>query len=77
MSNSKVTLNMKREKIPFALRTGASIADCVEGTGVSRSRIYQWMRAGEVEFVKNGAATIIKVPSLLRRLGLIDATTAA
>jgi hypothetical protein len=65
------------QNIPFALRAGASISDCVLGAGVSRTYIYQLMRSGEVEYVKNGRGTIVKVPSLLKRLGLIDTSTAA
>jgi hypothetical protein len=74
---SVATEATRRGEMPFALRAGASINECVNATGLSRSRIYQLMKAGEIEFVKDGARTIIKVQSLLKRIGLIDASTTA
>jgi len=70
MSDLSVTPQTKRGEIQFALRAGATIAECVMATGLSRSRIYQWMKSGEIEYVKDGTHTIIKVPSLLKRAGL-------
>jgi excisionase family DNA binding protein len=41
-------------KIPVAVRL----------TGLSRSRIYELMRSGEIEYVKVGRSTLILVESL-------------
>jgi hypothetical protein len=60
----------KRGDIPFALRAGADVDECCQGTGLSRSRIYLLMKRGEVEFVKVGKRRIVKVPSLLKCIGL-------
>jgi hypothetical protein len=60
----------RRGEIAFALRAGASINECVNATGLSRSRIYKLMKSGEIEFVKDGKRTIVKVASLLKRIGL-------
>lgn len=42
------------------------IPDAVRLTGISRSRIYELMRNGEIEFAKVGSSTLIIVESLRR-----------
>jgi len=40
------------------------VREAVRITGISRSRLYELMRSGEVEYVKVGSATLILVESL-------------
>lgn len=40
------------------------IIEAVRLTGISRSRIYELMRSGDIEFVKVGSSTLILVESL-------------
>ena len=40
------------------------IPEAVRMTGLSRSRLYELMGSGEIEFVKVGASTLILVESL-------------
>ena len=47
-----------RVKIPEAVRL----------TGLSRSRIYELMKSGEIEFAKVGSSTLILVDSLRRMI---------
>jgi len=56
--------------IPFAERPACSIDDAAEASGLSRSMLYNKMKSGELEWTKVGARRLIKVPSLLRLLGL-------
>jgi hypothetical protein len=58
------------ERIPFCERPACSIDDAVEASGLSRSMIYNKMKSGEIEWTKIGARRLIKVPSLLRLLGV-------
>jgi len=58
------------ERIPFTERPACSIDDAVEASGLSRSMIYNKMKSGEIEWTKIGARRLIKVPSLLRLLGM-------
>lgn len=57
---------MSSEKIkgqatePISVR----IPEAVRLTGISRSRIYELMRDGEIEFAKVGSSTLILVDSL-------------
>jgi excisionase family DNA binding protein len=44
------------------------IPDAVRLTGLSRSRLYELMKSGEIEFLKVGASTLILVASLRRFL---------
>lgn len=46
------------------------IPEAVRLTGLSRSRIYELMRSGDIEFAKIGSSTLIIVESLRR---MIDA----
>lgn len=41
------------------------IPEAVRLTGLSRSRVYEFMRSGEIEFVKIGGSTLIPYDSLL------------
>jgi excisionase family DNA binding protein len=45
---------------PIAVR----IPEAIRLTGMSRSRLYELMGSGEIEFVKVGASTLILVASL-------------
>jgi excisionase family DNA binding protein len=42
------------------------IPEAVRLTGLSRSRIYELMRSGDIEFAKVGSSTLILVESLRR-----------
>jgi excisionase family DNA binding protein len=42
------------------------IPEAVRLTGLSRSRLYELMKSGEIEFAKVGASTLILVESLRR-----------
>ena len=58
------------ERIPFGERLTCSVDDATKVSGLSRSMIYNKMKNGEIEWVKIGARRLIKVPSLLRLLGV-------
>lgn len=58
------------ERIPFGERPTCSVDDATEASGLSRSMIYNKMKSGEIEWTKIGARRLIKVPSLLRFLGV-------
>jgi hypothetical protein len=58
------------ERIPFGQRLTCSVDDATEVSGLSRSMIYNKMKSGEIEWTKIGARRLIKVPSLLRLLGV-------
>ena len=71
MSVHSTGLDAERGRgMPFANRVTASIDDCVEATGISRSALYNLMRAGEVEFRMMGTHRIVVVASLLKVLNL-------
>jgi hypothetical protein len=55
----------QRERIPFHERIGCSVADAVEASGRSRSRLYEKMKSGELAFWKDGKHRIVSVQSLL------------
>jgi excisionase family DNA binding protein len=42
------------------------IPEAVRLTGLSRSRIYELMRSGDIEYAKVGSSTLIPVESLRR-----------
>ena len=42
------------------------VPEAVRLTGLSRSRLYELMKSGEIEFVKVGCSTLILVGSLRR-----------
>ena len=58
-----------RGRIPFAERPTCSVDDAVQASGLSRSSLYEAMRAGELDFVKIGHRRLVIVPSLLKMLG--------
>jgi hypothetical protein len=45
------------------------VPEAVRLSGLSRSRLYELMRSGEVEFAKVGSSTLILVDSLRRFIG--------
>ena len=47
---------------PFTVR----IPEAIRLTGIGRSKLYELIKAGEVETVKIGTATLVKVASLHR-----------
>lgn len=47
-------------------RISVRIPDAVRMTGLSRSRIYELLRSGDIEFAKVGSSTLILVESLRR-----------
>lgn len=49
-----------------AERISVRIPDAVRMTGLSRSRIYELLRSGDIEFAKVGSSTLILVESLRR-----------
>lgn len=55
----------EREPIPFHERIGCSVADAVEASGQSRSRLYEKMNSGKLAFWKDGKHRIVSVQSLL------------
>jgi excisionase family DNA binding protein len=52
--------------IPPLERISVRIPAAVEMTGLSRSRIYELMKNGEIEYVKVGSSTLIPTESLRR-----------
>jgi hypothetical protein len=50
------------------------IPDAVRLTGLSRSRLYELMRSGDIEFAKVGASTLILFESLRRFVGSRSST---
>jgi hypothetical protein len=59
----------KDKQVPFHERITCSVADAETASGISRSQLYQEMRAGRLEYTKRGVRRLIRVPSLLRLLG--------
>ena len=59
---------MKRERnAPAPLEPiSVKVPEAVRLTGISRSRIYELMRSGDIEFAKVGSSTLILVESLRR-----------
>jgi predicted DNA-binding transcriptional regulator AlpA len=58
-----------RRRIPFIERPTCSVDDAVQATGLSRSLLYERMRAGELDYVKVGNRRLVNVSSLLKMLG--------
>ena len=57
------------EKSPQSAATvpiSVKIPEAVRLTGISRSRLYELMGSGDIEFAKVGASTLILVESLHR-----------
>ena len=54
------------------------IPEAVRLTGLSRSRLYELMRSGDIEFAKVGSSTLILVGSLRRFVyGHVEGTSCA
>jgi excisionase family DNA binding protein len=53
---------------PLAEPISVKIREAVRMTGISRSRIYDLMKSGDIEYVKVGSATLILVDSVRRFL---------
>ena len=58
-----MTASSSRER-PVAQPISVRIPEAVRLTGLSRSRIYELMKSGDIEFVKVGGSTLILVESL-------------
>ena len=63
-------LRGKRQSIPFADRVTCSVRDAVEATSISRSRLYELMAQGRIEFRLQGRHRVIVVASLIRMLDI-------
>jgi hypothetical protein len=59
------------EHIPFRERPTCSVDEATKASGLSRSMIYNKMKSGEIEWTKIGARRLVKIPSLLRLLGVV------
>ena len=57
---------MKRQPGALAEPISVRIPEAVRLTGLSRSRIYELMRSGDIEFAKVGSSTLVLVDSLRR-----------
>lgn len=60
MRNEEVAIKQRMEPI------SVKIPEAVRLSGISRSRIYELMRGGDIEFAKVGSSTLIIVESLRR-----------
>lgn len=57
---------VKAEQAVLAEPISVKIPEAVRLTGLSRSRIYELMKSGDIEFAKVGSSTLILVESLRR-----------
>lgn len=57
---------MSAGKIAPAEPISVKIPEAVRLTGLSRSRIYELMRSGDIDYAKVGSSTLILVDSLRR-----------
>jgi hypothetical protein len=64
-AGSKATAGSSARFDPITVR----IPVAVRMTGIGRSKLYELIKAGDVEVVKVGTSTLIKVASLRRLLG--------
>lgn len=55
---------MIRDTGPCAEPISVKIPDAVRMSGISRSRLYELMRSGDIAFAKVGSSTLILVESL-------------
>lgn len=60
MTNEEVAAKRRMEPI------SVKIPEAVRLSGLSRSRIYELMKSGDIEFAKVGSSTLIIVESLRR-----------
>jgi excisionase family DNA binding protein len=51
-------------EVPRLEPISVRVPGAVRMTGLSRSRVYELMKSGEIEFVKVGSSTLILVESL-------------
>jgi hypothetical protein len=56
--------------MPFAMRVSASVDECIQASGISRSVLYHMMRDGLVEYRLLGRHRVVLVASLLKALGV-------
>ena len=54
----------KHEPQPVAEPISVRVPEAVRLTGLSRTRLYELMKAGDVQFVKDRTSTLILVESL-------------
>jgi excisionase family DNA binding protein len=57
-----------QKRIPFPERLTCSVKEAVEVTNISRSRIYELIKSGQLETRQQGRRRLISVPGLLRFL---------
>jgi len=55
--------------IPLAARVSVTVQQAAAFTGISRSRLYEMLKAGEIEGCTIRGRRLVKVRSLLRLLG--------
>ena len=63
--------------LPTLEPISVKIPQAVRLTGLSRSRIYELMKSGDIEFAKVGSSTLIMVESLRRFLHSRSSATAS
>jgi excisionase family DNA binding protein len=56
---------MNANIIPFRERVSCTVTEACSGTGLSRSKLYEEIRAGRVQTAKIGKRTLIVVSSLV------------
>jgi excisionase family DNA binding protein len=59
-------MTRKPDEAPCSEPISVKIPEAVRLTGLSRSRIYELMKSGDIEFAKVGSSTLIIVASLRR-----------
>jgi hypothetical protein len=69
MKDQEVSAKQRMEPI------SVKIPEAVRLSGISRSRIYELMKSGDIEFAKVGSSTLILVESLRRLLSRRAAST--
>jgi hypothetical protein len=67
-ANTHSSTTGKVDRIPFDQRPTCSVDDAVEASGLSRSLLYQKMKAAELAFTKVGKRRLVQVQSLLQLL---------
>jgi excisionase family DNA binding protein len=58
----------QRTNIPFPERPTCTIPEACQASGLGRTKLYEEMADGHLEFVKIGSRRLIVVPSLLKLL---------
>jgi excisionase family DNA binding protein len=54
--------------IPFRERLACTVLQAEEATGLSRNRIYELIKSGELDAIKDGKLRFIKIASLVKLL---------